>query len=81
MDADKYIQILGQVIREKREKLGYSQESFAAEVGLHRTYIGQVERGEKNITIKNMLKISLALGEEPHKILSKIKPSIKQTTT
>ena len=69
MDAQKYIQILGSAIREKREQLGYSQESFAAEVGLNRTYIGQVERGEKNITIKNLLNIAIALGTTPYKIL------------
>ena len=72
MDPGTYIKALGEVIRNKRSKLGYSQESFAAEVGLHRTYIGQVERGEKNLTIKNLLKIADMLQTKPSKLLVNI---------
>jgi transcriptional regulator with XRE-family HTH domain len=52
----------GKKVREARTKLGYSQEGFAFECGLHRTYIGCIERGEKNITITNIDKIAKALG-------------------
>lgn len=72
VNPDKYIQALGEVIRNKRSKLGYSQESFAAEVGLHRTYIGQVERGEKNLTIKNIVKIAKVLEVKVSKIFQDI---------
>lgn len=72
VDPDKYIRALGEVIRDKRSKLGYSQESFAAEVGLHRTYIGQVERGEKNLTIKNLVRIAEKLGIKLFKIISEV---------
>jgi transcriptional regulator with XRE-family HTH domain len=65
VNPDQYIKALGEVIRNKRTKLGYSQESFAAEVGLHRTYIGQVERGEKNLTIRNLVKIANTLEIKP----------------
>ena len=53
---------LGRVIRELRSRLGYSQESFADVVGLHRTYIGSVERGERNISLQNLVRIAKALG-------------------
>lgn len=69
VDPKKYIRALGDVVREKRSKLGYSQESFAADVGLHRTYIGQVERGEKNLTLKNLIKIASILKLSPSSIL------------
>lgn len=45
---------LGDRIRKLRQKKGWSQEEFAAVSGLHRTYIGAVERGEKNLTISTI---------------------------
>lgn len=54
----------GQKVRELRTERGYSQEGFAFECGLHRTYIGCIERGEKNITITNIEKIAKALKIE-----------------
>ncbi len=56
---------LGQVIRDKRKALGYSQDSFSLECGLHRTYIGAVERGERNVALENILNIANALGISP----------------
>jgi transcriptional regulator with XRE-family HTH domain len=49
-------------IRSLREAQGYSQESFADECELHRTYIGAIERGEKAVTIVTAEKLALALG-------------------
>jgi len=48
-------------IRRIREKRGLSQEKLAALAGLHRAYVGQIERGEKNIGLKNLEKIAKAL--------------------
>ena len=45
-----------------REQQGLSQEKLAALAGLHRAYIGQIERGEKNIGLKNLQKIAKALN-------------------
>ena len=53
---------IGQNIRKYRKQKGWSQEDLAFECELHRTYIGAVERGEKNITILNLLKIKEKLG-------------------
>jgi len=49
-------------IRRIREEQGFSQERLAALADLHRAYIGQIERGEKNIGLKNLEKIAKALN-------------------
>jgi len=51
----------GKKVREERAKLGLSQEELAARAGVHRTYIGMIERAEKNITLENIEKITKAL--------------------
>lgn len=52
----------GSVVRELRQGAGLSQEAFASHCQLHRTYIGAVERGEKNVTIATAKTIATALG-------------------
>jgi len=52
----------GDKIREIRKEKGLSQEELAFKSNLHRTYIGMIERGEKNITLKNIKKIANALN-------------------
>jgi len=52
---------VGLNIRRTRENAGLSQEKLAALAGLHRAYIGHIERGEKNIGLKNLQKIAKAL--------------------
>ena len=52
---------IGLALRAKREALGWSQETLAFESGLHRTYIGAVERGEKNVTLRNALRIARSM--------------------
>ncbi len=52
----------GHAVREARQRLGLSQEKLAEKADLHRTYIGMIERAEKNITLLNIQKISRALG-------------------
>jgi transcriptional regulator with XRE-family HTH domain len=70
--TDSLAKKLGEHIRNLRKEKGYSQESFAYKVKLHRTYIGAVERGEKNITIKNLEKISDCLEVKMSDIFYKI---------
>ncbi|HEU5281464.1 MAG TPA: helix-turn-helix transcriptional regulator [Gammaproteobacteria bacterium] len=55
---------IGKLIREARKANGFSQETFAAEAGLGRTYMGRVERGEQNISIQNLIRIALTLHVE-----------------
>ncbi len=52
---------LGSKIRQLRSQKGFSQESFAEVCGLHRTYIGSVERGERNLTLASIETIAKAL--------------------
>ena len=51
----------GKKVREERIRQGLSQEALAAKAGVHRTYIGMIERAEKNITLLNIEKIAKAL--------------------
>jgi len=52
----------GNKVRKERTKLGLSQEGLAVKAGVHRTYIGMIERAEKNITLKNIEKVANALN-------------------
>ena len=51
----------GKALRQKRHKLGVSQEEFADICGLDRTYVGGIERGERNVALVNIEKIARAL--------------------
>jgi len=53
--------------------MGYSQEKFADVCGLHRTYIGSIERGERNVSLQNIVKIAQALKITPSELLSDIR--------
>lgn len=63
---------LGQRIRQRRIALEWSQEDLAEEANLHRTYIGAVERGEKNISLINILKIARSLRIDPSELLKNL---------
>jgi len=51
----------GKKVKKERLKKNLSQEKLAARAGVHRTYIGMIERAEKNITLRNIVKIAKAL--------------------
>jgi transcriptional regulator with XRE-family HTH domain len=53
--------------------LGLSQEDFADHVGVHRTYMGALERGERNLTLKSLERIADRLGLDPLVLLAKVK--------
>ena len=59
----------GNKVREERLKQGLSQEELADRAGVHRTYIGMIERAEKNITLENIEKIAKALGMKPSNLI------------
>lgn len=55
--AALFIQKLGKAIRLRRKAAGYSQESFADKIGMHRTYYSAIERGEKNLQIDTLQRV------------------------
>jgi transcriptional regulator with XRE-family HTH domain len=59
-------------IRELRLAKGISQEALADEAGVHRTYMGSVERGERNISLENIVRIAKGLRVRPHELLKNI---------
>jgi transcriptional regulator with XRE-family HTH domain len=63
---------LGQVLRKQRHALGLSQEGLAEKADLHWTYIGGIERGERNVSLLNIVKIARALGITPSRLLKDI---------
>jgi len=64
---------LGLAIRELRSEQGLSQEGLAHEIGLDRSYVGGIERGEHNLTLMNLLKIAERLGIESSELLKHAK--------
>ena len=68
-------------IRRLRRKAGYSQEAFGDVVGLHRTYMGSVERGERNISLDNIERIASALGLTAGQLLVEAEKSSKSDKT
>ncbi len=69
----KELVALGKVIRELRLELEYSQEAFADEVGIDRSYVGGIERGEHNLALMNLIKISRTLKLSVSQLLGKAK--------
>ena len=60
----------GKKVREERMKKGISQERLGELAKVHRTYIGMIERAEKNITLTNMEKIAKALGKKLNELIN-----------
>ena len=71
MELDPRIE-LGKAVRKKRRLLGLSQEGLAERAELHWTYIGGIERGERNVSLLNLVKIARALELTPSRLLSGI---------
>ncbi len=61
--------LVGEKLRNLREKKGWSQEELGFEAGLHRNYIGGIERGERNVGVVNLAKLANALGVRPRDLL------------
>ena len=66
------IKRFGRRVRELRERMGVSQEALATRAGIHRTYMGGVERGERNISLKNIVRLAEALKVRPHDLFNEL---------
>lgn len=63
METDKeYLRAFGQHIQKLRKELGISQAELAFRTGFHRTYVGMIERGERNITLSNLVRLAQGLN-------------------
>ena len=69
--------LFGKNVRQFRLSQGLSQDALAEKAGLHRTYIGAVERGERNITLINAEKIANALGINLLDCLKKLEEDVE----
>lgn len=71
---------LGQRIKRYRNRLGISQEALADRADLHWTFVGQVERGQRNLSLHNLLKIAAGLDIDPAKLVQGLKPPPNDTS-
>ena len=62
----------GRIVRRLRENKSFSQEKLAELAGIHRTYIGDVERGTRNIALVNMTRIAKALGASLSRLIAEM---------
>lgn len=62
--------IFGERVRTRRQELHKSQEQLADDSGVHWTFVGQVERGRRNISLHNILKLAAGLGIDPAELVS-----------
>lgn len=67
---DALLRAFGDSVRARRTELGLSQEALAHEVGLHRTYIGGIERGERNVALVNIFRLAETLEMTAGELIS-----------
>ena len=65
----KILSMLAQVVHERRSQLGMTQDRLAELTGLHRTYISDIERGARNLSVRSLVRLSEALKIEPSVML------------
>ena len=63
----------GKRVRARRERIGLSQMALAEEIGLHFTYVSSVERGERNISLQNIVRLAEGLGVDPATLVRGLK--------
>lgn len=70
-DDSGALQRIGSLIRECRRDLHLSQEALADAAGIDRSHMGKIERGERNVTLLNLVRIAAALGRPPSDLLAR----------
>lgn len=71
---------LGRAVRQLREAQHLSQEQLAGRCGLHRTYVGGIERGERNVSFTNLLRLARALSVTPSRLLADAERLLRSET-
>ncbi|MHB8243120.1 MAG: helix-turn-helix domain-containing protein [Solirubrobacteraceae bacterium] len=66
--------VFGERVRDRRHALGLSQEAMADQIGIHWTFLGQVERGQRNLNLHNLLKLARGLGVDPAELVQGLEP-------
>lgn len=69
---DEFLLGFGSAVKEERKRRGFSQEELAHRSGLHRTYITDVERGLRNLTVQSIIKLSDALDVPITELMSRV---------
>lgn len=64
----------GERVREQRHALGLSQEALAHRCGIHWTFVGQIERGLRNLSLHNLLKVARGLNVDPAELVRGLHP-------
>ena len=64
----------GSRVRRHRKKLGWTLEELAEEAEMHWTYVGSVERGERNLSLVNIVRLARALGVGPEELVRGLRP-------
>lgn len=68
----------GERVRRRRDEQGLTQEALAERAGLHRTYVGSVERGERNVSLVNIVKLAAALEMDPGDLVSTQRAQLRE---
>ncbi len=72
MQLNKIYRTVGEAIRARRERVGWSQEQLAEKVDFTRNYIGMIERAEKKVTLETLVKIAKALGVRVRDLVAQV---------
>jgi transcriptional regulator with XRE-family HTH domain len=69
MDENAVKSKVGAVMRARRTELGFSQDTFADEIGMHRAYYSSLERGERNLTLQTLMRVAKGLKTKASELL------------
>lgn len=78
MISNAILKVLGETIRQRRSDLNISQEKFAEMCNVHRTYISQIERGLKSVSVKILFSLAENLNTTPSELIKEIEEKLNE---